>query len=92
MTKYELIDSITIQVDALVDMRGAEKCRAALEIIGKLSALKEIIANDDKTAEAKEAAMRRQLDKLLPPDAEGDEELIDGKVYKIGEVSPGGEM
>lgn len=47
MTKYELIDSITVEVDALVDMRGIEKCRTAVDIIGKLNALKNGLAKDE---------------------------------------------
>ena len=48
MAKYQLIDSAIVQVDALVDMRGATKCRTVLDVIAKLTALKKGLAEDDE--------------------------------------------
>ena len=48
--RYQLIDSIVIQVDALADLRGAEKCRTILEIISKLAALKQGLIDEEKQA------------------------------------------
>ena len=48
MDKYQLIDSAIVQVDALVDMRGATKCRTVLDVIAKLTALKKGLAEDDE--------------------------------------------
>ena len=52
MDKYQLIDSIIVQIDALTDMRGVEKCRMILDIIGKLSALKVGLMNEEKKDDA----------------------------------------
>lgn len=82
MNKYELIDSITVSVDALLDMRGTEKCRMALDIIGRLAALKKGLEGDDKERDAREAALREQL-RAFTEDS-GDEEIIDGKKYVYG--------
>ena len=48
MDKYQLIDSMIIQVDALADMRGAEKCRTILDLLGKLAALKSGLMKDEE--------------------------------------------
>ena len=45
--KYEMIDQIIINVDALLDARGAEKCRLALDILQRLAALKQGLAKED---------------------------------------------
>ena len=55
--KYEMIDQIIVNVDALLDARGAEKCRLALDILQRLAALKkglmdEEIARREQDAEA----------------------------------------
>lgn len=84
MTKYELIDSITVSVDALVDMRGTEKCRTALEIVGKLAALKTGLQRDDQAAEDKIRELEARLRALQADDDDGDTETIDGVKYRIG--------
>ena len=48
MDKYQLIDSIIVQVDALTDMRGVAKCRTIIDIIDKLAALKSGLQNEEK--------------------------------------------
>ena len=48
MDKYQLIDSIIVQVDALTDMRGVEKCRTIIDIVGKLAALKSGLKNEEQ--------------------------------------------
>ena len=62
MDKYQLIDSMIVQIDALVDMHGAQKCRTVLDVISKLTALKKGIQDDETTYEerikALEAGMR----------------------------------
>lgn len=82
MDKYQIIDSIVVQVDELVDMRGVEKCRTVLDIIGKLNALRVGLAEDDKRTED----LKRQIREATATD-DGDTECIDGQTYKIGAVA-----
>ena len=49
MDKFQLINSIIAQVDALVDMRGAEKCRVILDIMGKLAVLRKEFENEQES-------------------------------------------
>lgn len=79
----EFIDGITIQVDAMVDMRGIEKCRTGLEIVGKLAALKTGIAEEQRAAEEKIRELEARLQALQPED-DDDTETIDGVKYRIG--------
>lgn len=74
--KFQLIDSLIVQVDALTDMRGVEKCRVIIDIIGKLAALKKGLQDDD-------ARTKEKIDELKA--ALGDEETI-----KIGICEGGG--
>lgn len=47
MTKYELIDDMLVKLDALVDMRGVEKCRTVIELVGGLATLKNQLTEED---------------------------------------------
>lgn len=87
--KYQLIDSIIVQIDALTDARGVEKCKIILDAIGKLSALKKGLQDDDTVNQQKLDTLREELRRVTAPDADGDTETIDGKTYKIG--VPGGQ-
>ena len=87
--KYQLIDSIIVQIDALTDARGVEKCKIILDAIGKLSALKKGMQDDDTANQQKLDTLRDELRRVTAPDADGDTETIDGKTYKIG--VPGGQ-
>lgn len=60
MDKFQLIDSIIVQVDALVDARGAEKCRTVLDVIGKLAVLKTGLKADDDEHAAAVAVIREE--------------------------------
>lgn len=88
MDKYQLIDGVIGQIDALVDMRGAEKCRTALDIIGKLVALKKGLADDDAANERRIETLERQIQAATPAEDE-DTEAIDGRTYRIGETAGG---
>lgn len=85
MNKYDLINSIITQVDMLVDMHGAEKCRTVLEIISKLAALADGLKKDETAAQERINELQSQLDELNGP--ADDYEVIGGKRYKIGEVA-----
>ncbi len=53
MTKYELIDEMVVKLDALVDMRGVEKCRMVIELVSELAELKgQLAREDDATKDA----------------------------------------
>ena len=54
MDKYQLIDSMIIQVDSLADARGAEKCRTILDLLGKLAALKSGLRKEEETKDGDE--------------------------------------
>lgn len=90
MDKYQLIDSVIEQIDALVDMRGVEKCRTALDTVGKLVALKKGMAEDDAANERRIEALERQIQAATPAEDE-DTETIDGRIYRIGETADGRE-
>ena len=87
--KYQLIDSIIVQIDALTDARGVEKCKIILDAIGKLSALKKGLQDDDTVNKQKIDTLREELRRVTQPDGGDDTETIDGKTYKIG--VPGGQ-
>lgn len=88
MDKYQLIDSIAVEIDALIEMRGVEKCRTALDVIGKLNALRGGLAEEDKQHEATVAQLKGKISELLPYDDE-DTETIGGRTYKIGQTAEG---
>lgn len=49
--KFQMIDEIIVEVNNLVDARGVEKCRLAIDIVQRLAALKNGLMEDDKRLE-----------------------------------------
>lgn len=89
MDKIQLLDNIIVNIDAMLDMRGVEKCRCAMDTIGKLTELKKAIRDGDEEHQRKLDTLREELRRVTQPDGDGDTEIIDGKTYKIG--VPGGQ-
>ena len=44
----EMVDQLIVQVNELLDARGVEKCRLALDIIQRLAALRNGLAEEEK--------------------------------------------
>lgn len=84
MNKYELIDSLIVQTDALEDARGVTKCRMILEMIDKLSALKTGLKSDEDAINARIEIAENEVRRLTTPaPAQDGEETVGGQVYKI---------
>lgn len=49
--KYQMIDQIILEVNDLIDAKGIEKCRIGIDIVQRLAALKNGLAEDDKRLE-----------------------------------------
>lgn len=64
MDKYQLIDSIILQIDAMVEAKGIEKCKIAIELIQKLGALKDGLKSDDADAKERCDRMQKRIDEL----------------------------
>ena len=52
--KFQMIDEIIVEVNDLIDAKGIEKCRLGLDIVQRLAALKNGLAEDDKRLEEKQ--------------------------------------
>lgn len=83
MNKYELIDSMIIQADALVDARGAAKCRLILDIISKLDALKSGLESEEAALKSRIEMAESEVKRLSTPKAGPGETVIGGEVYEI---------
>lgn len=44
--KLNIIDTIVVEVNDLIDAKGIDKCRLAIDIIQKLSLLRSTIVNE----------------------------------------------
>lgn len=84
MNKYELIDSLIVQLDALEDARGVTKCRMILEMVNKLSTLKTGLKSEEDAVNARIEIAENEVRRLTTPKAAQDgEEIVGGQVYKI---------
>lgn len=84
MNKYELIDSLIVQTDALEDARGVTKCRMILEMVDKLSALKTGLKSEEDAVNARIEIAESEMRRLsTPSEAKDGEETVGGQVYKI---------
>ena len=55
--KYQIIDSIVVQIDKILEQRGITRAATAIEVIQKLNALR-------KGLEDEETSMRKELQEL----------------------------
>ena len=58
--KYELIDSIIVQLNKVFDLHGAERAVVLIDAIQRLKALKDGLAEDDKNNTNKIEALKKQ--------------------------------
>lgn len=56
LDKYEMLDQIIVNVNALLDARGVDKCRLGVDVIQRLAALKAGLMEDDKRMEGEKHA------------------------------------
>ena len=54
--KFQMIDELIVEVNNLVDARGVDKCRLCIDIIQRLSALRNGLEQDDKRREREQDA------------------------------------
>lgn len=66
MDKYDLISSIIIKVDKLMDARGIEKATLGIEIVQLLNTLSKGLGDEDKAHAAEKKLLEDQL-KPAPP-------------------------
>lgn len=84
MDKYELIKGLIVQVDALVDARGAQKCTLVVEIIQKLDALAKGLGEEDRARANEKALLEKQLKALTEPaPLKPGEQRIGGQTYTM---------
>lgn len=84
MNKYELIDSLIVQIDAVADARGAARCRLVLDMIDKCAALKKGLRTEEDALNARIEVAENEVRRLTTPKAAQDgEEIVGGQVYKI---------
>ena len=84
MDKYELIDSIIAQIDALDGVYGVERCRLIIDMVSKLNALKGGLRSEEaalmRRIETAESEVRRLS---TPPPPGPGEEVIGGQTIDI---------
>ena len=70
--KYQLIDRMITEVDALADARGAEKCTLIIELIQQLGALRKALKAEENAARAAQAIAPDE-----PPEVEHNGEAME---------------
>lgn len=85
MDKYQMIDTMIVEADKLIDARGVDKCKGFLNLIQMLSALRGGLADEDKAHNEQVKLLETQLKKLTtPPELKPGETRVGGEVYHIG--------
>ena len=81
MDKFEVIKTIIQKVDAMVDMRGIEKCVTAVNIINLLNALSKGLGEEDESHKAEKKLLEDQLRVRAEPEPGG--ETVGGETYTL---------
>jgi len=85
MDKFEMIDTMIVEADKLIDARGVDKCKGFLNLIQMLSTLRKGLADEDKAHDERVQLLETQLKKLTtPPELKPGETRVGGEVYHIG--------
>ena len=80
--KYEFIDSIIVQLDKAFDARGSERAVILIDLIQRMKALKDGLAEDEKNTAGKIENLKKQH-KAQMQDLTGGE-AIGGQEFHIG--------
>lgn len=80
MDKYDMISSIIIKVDKLMDARGIEKATLGIEIVQLLNTLSKGLGNEDKAHAAEKKLLE---DQLKPAPLKNGETRVGGETYEI---------
>lgn len=80
MDKYDMISSIIIKVDKLMDARGIDKATLGIEIVQLLNTLSKGLGDEDKAHAAEKKLLR---DQLKPAPLEDGETRVGGETYEI---------
>ena len=83
--KFQLLDSIIVQLDALADARGVTRCATIVELVQKVTALRKGLADEDKAHAQTVEILEQQIKRLTEPNPEEGEEVIGGQTYVIGD-------
>ena len=85
MDKFEMIDTMIVEADKLIDARGVDKCKGFLNLIQMLSVLKKGLTDEDKGNEERVELLEKQIKNLTPPpELKPGETRVGGEVYHIG--------
>lgn len=84
MDKYELCRSVLIQLNSL-EVRGIQNCQMVSDMAGKLNALIDGMAEEDKRNEQLNALKDEQIKRLTTPKPQEGETVVGGEVYVIGD-------
>lgn len=85
MDKFEMIDTMIVEADKLIDARGVDKCKGFLNLIQMLSVLKKGLTDEDKGNEERVELLEKQIKNLTtPPELKPGETRVGGEVYRIG--------
>lgn len=80
MDKYDMISSIIIKVDKLMDARGIEKATLGIEIVQLLNTLSKGLGDEDKAHAAEKKLLE---DQLKPAPLKDGETRVGGETYEI---------
>lgn len=64
MDKYEMLDSLIVQLDRLPDIKGIERCAVLVELVRRIEALKKGLHEEDTEHETRIEALKNQLSNL----------------------------
>lgn len=62
--KYEILDVLTIRINALADAKGVDKCVAIVDCIQRITALTQLLKDEDATNDAAIKDLTSKIDAL----------------------------
>ena len=84
MNDDELIGTLIRDAGALADVHGTARCAMILDIVDRLSALRNGLRDEHRRHSEEIDLLSRQITELTTPHPGDGEIVVGGQVYKIG--------
>ncbi len=85
MNDDELIGTLIRDAGGLIDMRGASRCAMILDIVDRLTALREGLRQEHRMHEEHIRLLSGQIKELTTPHPQEGELVVGGQTYRLGE-------
>lgn len=73
--KYDILDILTVRINSLADVKGVDKCVAIVDCIQRITALTQLLKDEDANNDAVIKDLTAKIDALKGDDTNADPDI-----------------